>query len=99
MLRCCPQPSLAPLITERDEAALAYLEDVAYMKGNSGMHVSFTFSKNPFFYDRTLRKGVFVLRDEATGQLLGAREEATHIHWKEGRSLLVSQQEAYMSLH
>lgn len=46
------QDLLASVITSRDAKALAYLDDVRFVRGLRGLLVEFVFRENPFFENR-----------------------------------------------
>ncbi|KAB5593528.1 Nucleosome assembly protein I [Ceratobasidium theobromae] len=82
---------LSELITEKDEAALAFLTDIrmAYVSGDTpGFKLFFDFAPNPFFDDATLVKS-YHYQDELgdTGDYIYDHAIGTEIQWKEDKDL------------
>lgn len=84
----CNEDTISEHITARDKLALEYCEDIRFNRGPKGMLVEFLFRSNPYFANKSLRRGLFVEEDEEGG-VVRMNEEATDIDWKDGKSLLV----------
>jgi len=77
-------PQISALLTEEDEKALAYMENLSVKENDdikSGYKVIFTFKENPYFTNKSLEKEIKVNED---GELAG---DVTKIDWKQGRNL------------
>ncbi|WAQ90601.1 hypothetical protein PtA15_12A591 [Puccinia triticina] len=87
-------PGLSELVTERDQAALKYLEDirVSYLDGKPGFKLTFYFGQGAKeFFENTLLEKTYYYQDEVgyTGDFVYDRAEGTKIEWKEGKDLTV----------
>jgi len=79
-------------ITDADEEALAYLQDVrnASVEGDKGFVLTFHFAENPYFTDSVLTKTYHLVDDDSVyGELVFDRAEGTKINWKTGKNLTV----------
>ncbi|KAG8745459.1 hypothetical protein FRC10_008002 [Ceratobasidium sp. 414] len=82
---------LSGTITEKDEAALAFLTDIrlAYLPDDTpGFKLLFDFTPNPFFENTTLEK-TYHYQDELgySGDYIYDRAVGTEIKWKEDKDL------------
>jgi nucleosome assembly protein 1-like 1 len=80
-------PEMAETVTEADEEALKYLQDITTytLTDKNGFGLSFYFAENPFFTDAVLTKKY--LMDENDDDLENV--EGCKINWKEGKNLTV----------
>lgn len=87
----CNHEVLAQLVTERDEEALAYLQDVRVEDYNDqqGFRLVFHFGPNPFFTNSELSKTYGIPNMYAGVEPELAEATGTEIHWKKGRNLTV----------
>lgn len=85
------QPSLADLITERDEEALKELVDIRmeYLD-RPGFKLIFEFSENEFFTNKTLTK-TYYYQDENGygGDFIYDHADGDKVEWKSGKDLTV----------
>ncbi|KAG8680947.1 hypothetical protein FRC11_001792, partial [Ceratobasidium sp. 423] len=82
---------LSDLITEKDEVALEYLQDIrlVYLADTTpGFKLIFDFAPNPFFENETLEKS-YHYQDELgdTGDYIYDRAVGSEIRWKEDKDL------------
>ncbi|TPX61412.1 hypothetical protein SpCBS45565_g07246 [Spizellomyces sp. 'palustris'] len=88
------QPTIADLITDKDEDALKTLKDikVGYLDNNPGFKLEFIFDENEFFTDSILTKTYFLENspDAAYGDVMYDHAEGCEIHWKDGKDLSVT---------
>ncbi|KAG9015995.1 hypothetical protein FRB90_003915 [Tulasnella sp. 427] len=82
---------IAELITERDEEALAYLQDIRleYLPSSTpGYKLSFHFAPNEFFSNDVLTK-TYIYEDvvDSQGDYVYSSAEGTKIDWKEEKDL------------
>ncbi|MBW0545969.1 hypothetical protein O181_085684 [Austropuccinia psidii MF-1] len=87
-------PGLSELITERDQAALKYLNDirVSYLDGKPGFKLTFSFGEGAKeFFENTQLEKTYYYQDEVgyTGDFVYDKAEGTKIQWKEGKDLTV----------
>ncbi|KAJ2520364.1 histone chaperone [Coemansia sp. RSA 2049] len=85
-------PSLAELITERDEEALKFLRDIrlVYLDETPGFRLEFSFGANPFFSNETLTKTYVYDQDELAGALEFSHAQGSEIDWKAENDLSVT---------
>ncbi|KAJ3121623.1 hypothetical protein HK098_003515 [Nowakowskiella sp. JEL0407] len=87
-------PSVAELITEKDEEALEHLTDIKYefLSDNPGFKLEFYFSPNKFFTNTVLTKTYYLTPspDLAYGDVIYEKAEGTKIEWKETMDLSVA---------
>jgi len=85
------QPSLADLITERDEEALKELNDIRmeYLD-RPGFKLIFEFNDNDFFTNKTLTK-TYYYQDENgyAGDFIYDHADGDKVEWKSGKDLTV----------
>jgi len=83
----------AEFITPRDEDALKYLLDVKTKPLTTASDPSFIlefhFSENPYFEDKLLSKTYHLQKNDAYGDIMFDRVEATEIKWKSEKNLTV----------
>jgi nucleosome assembly protein 1-like 1 len=85
-------PSVGDSITDADEDALSYLQDVRQesVEGDKGFVLTFHFAENPYFSDAVLTKTYHLVDDDGVyGELVFDRAEGTKINWKPGKNLTV----------
>ncbi|KAL2914490.1 histone chaperone [Polyrhizophydium stewartii] len=83
-------PYISNTITEDDEPALAHLVDIKleYLE-KPGFKLTFYFTENEFFTNKTLTKTYFLeeAEDPSYGDVVFDHAEGTTIDWKEGKDL------------
>jgi nucleosome assembly protein 1-like 1 len=85
-------PETGETITERDEAALKFLEDIEvelFENANDGFRLRFKFTPNEFFNNTELLKTYHYVMED--GDVMVDRSEGTAIEWKDGKNLTVEQ--------
>ncbi|KAJ3091963.1 hypothetical protein HK102_012123 [Quaeritorhiza haematococci] len=87
-------PTVADLITPKDEEALKFLTDikVSYLDDNPGFKLEFFFQENPFFAESVLSKTYYLINSAELGygDVVYDRAEGCKITWKEGKNLSVT---------
>jgi len=85
--------SVGESITDVDEDALSYLQDVRHssVEGDKqGFALTFHFAENPYFIDSVLTKIYHLVDDDSVyGELVFDCAEGTKINWKTGKNLTV----------
>ncbi|OLN95426.1 putative nucleosome assembly protein [Colletotrichum chlorophyti] len=84
-------PSLAEMITDRDEAALKHLVDIRmeYLD-KPGFRLIFEFAENDFFTNKTITKTYFYQTESGYGgDFIYDHAEGDKIEWKDGKDLTV----------
>lgn len=85
------QPSIAEIITPRDEPALRHLTDIRmkYLNpASSGFCLSFHFSENKFFTNAVLTKTYrYEKGSDYTGELTYGKTSGDEILWRRGKNL------------
>jgi nucleosome assembly protein 1-like 1 len=85
------QISLAEMITERDEKALAFITDIRmeYLE-KPGFRLIFDFSENEFFSNKSISKTYFYQEENGYGgDFIYDHAEGEKIEWKPGQDLTV----------
>ncbi|GMH32959.1 hypothetical protein BSKO_00793 [Bryopsis sp. KO-2023] len=82
------QDFISDCITERDQAALEYVQDIRLVQAAGEGGVEFHFGPNPFFSNTVLRR-VVGWDDSEEGSV--PVEEGTDIQWKEGQNLTIKE--------
>lgn len=85
------QPSLAEMITDRDEAALKHLIDIRmeYLD-KPGFRLIFDFAENEFFENKTLTKTYYYQAESGYGgDFIYDHAEGHKVEWKAGKDLTV----------
>lgn len=84
-------PSVAELITDRDEAALKHLTDIRMeFLEKPGFRLVFEFAENEFFTNKLITK-TYIFQEEISygGEFMYDRAEGDKIDWKTGKNLSV----------